>query len=120
MSIEYADTGSTREESPKFLDAAKRICIEWEKLRILYNGALIALVVYLVDSTQPAMFQTFDFWVTCGLGAVAANLCFFAGPLCETYLYWIGVRTATVRWSLLLVGTLLAGFLAGGVLFAMV
>jgi hypothetical protein len=120
MSTPYPDTSVELNPSPTFLEAAKRICIEWEKLRILYNGALISLVVYAIDKTRPAIFQTFEFWAVCAGGAIIANICFLGGPIAEAYFHWIGVRHWAIRWSLLLVGTLIAAFLAGGVLFGMI
>lgn len=105
---------------PSFLDAAKRICIEWEKLRILYNGALVSWVVYVIEKSNPALFQTFEFWAVCLTGAIMANICFLAGPVVEAYFHWIGLRHWTLRWTLMIVGTSLTGFLAAGVLFGLI
>lgn len=105
--------------SRSFLRAARQVCQEWEKLRILYNAALVCWVVYLVNVSQPSLFQSFGFWVTCAMGAVVANVCYFAGPLAETYLNWIDFRHRSIRWALLLIGTQFTALLAGGVLLGM-
>jgi hypothetical protein len=111
--MSMSDTEIPTTVAPSFLESARRICVEWEKMRILYNGALIAWVVYLVETTKPAQFESVDFWITCVVGAIAANVSFFAGPLAETYFHWIGFRHWSIRWAILLIGTQLTALLAG-------
>lgn len=120
MTTPYPDAHIEIASSPSFVEAAKRICLEWEKLRILYNGVLISWVVYIVDKSKPALFQSFEFWATCLVGAVVANICFLAGPIVEAYFRWMGVKHWSIRFSLMLIGTLLAGLLASGVMFGMI
>jgi hypothetical protein len=120
MFASTTDTEIASREEGSFFASAKRICIEWEKLRILYNGALIAWVVYLVEANQPALFETFAFWITCIVGAIVANVCFFAGPLAETYFHWIGFKHWSIRWAMLLIGTQLAALLATGTLMGVI
>jgi hypothetical protein len=43
---------------------------------------------------------------------VVANLCYFAGPIVETYIVWLGFRAAWVRIVLFVLGTLFSCILA--------
>ncbi len=45
-------------------------------------------------------------------GAIVANLCYFAGPIIETYVRWLGYDRKWVRWFLFVGGTVLTGMLA--------
>ncbi len=45
-------------------------------------------------------------------GAIVANLCYFAGPITETYVRWLGYERKWVRWFLFVGGTMLTGILA--------
>lgn len=49
-------------------------------------------------------------------GAVIANVLFFAGPVVETYVHWLGFRQIWLRWVLFFSGTLLSLVMAFGVL----
>lgn len=102
-----------------FFQQVRRVCRQWERLRIVYNAAIVCWVVYMVSASQPALFQSFAFWATCLVGAVFANLCFFLGPLAEAYFHWIDFNHRSIRWALLLIGTQLTAILAGGVLLGM-
>ncbi|WP_146393873.1 hypothetical protein [Planctomycetes bacterium CA13] len=44
--------------------------------------------------------------------AIAANVCYFAGPILETYVLWLGYNRSWVRWFLFLGGMLLTAILA--------
>lgn len=85
----------------------RRLLLEWEKGRILYNAVLVGFVLYFAF---PALAHS-PFWLFLIQGAVIANLCFFAGPLAEAYLRYLGLRHPLVRAALLVGGTLLALFL---------
>ncbi|MEO8270952.1 MAG: hypothetical protein ABI557_14610, partial [Aureliella sp.] len=45
-------------------------------------------------------------------GAIVANACYFAGPITETYVRWLGYEGKWIRWFLFLGGTLLTAILA--------
>jgi hypothetical protein len=84
----------------------RRIFLRWERLRIVYNAALVALVVLLVALLyEPEIEWALLGW-RCVVGAVIANVCFFAGPMAETYLNWLGVRNRGVTAILFLMGML--------------
>ena len=82
----------------------KPVFIRWERLRILYNLMLILLVLYPYDLATLRL-RLPEFLVLL-MGAVLANLCFLAGPIAESYLYWIGIRSRAVTAGLFILGTL--------------
>lgn len=87
---------------------AKPVFLKWEKLRIVYN--LILLVILLI-SRIPAMGNNiFEPWALGSwlVGAVLANLCFFLGPLSETYIAWLGWRSVGVTVIIFAVGVLVS------------
>ena len=45
-------------------------------------------------------------------GAIVANICYFAGPIVETYVRWLGYDGKWVRWFLFVGGTSLTAVLA--------
>lgn len=50
------------------------------------------------------------------VGAVVANVAYFAGPTIETYIRWLGYERMWPRWLMFGSGTLLSIVLAVGVL----
>jgi hypothetical protein len=102
------------QEAPERADlvatpSVKAIFRAWERLRLVYN-AVLALVVVLFLSPRQAVEPTF--WLFLACQAVAANLCFFAGPLGEWYVGWLGYRSRATRWVLFGSGLLFAVVLA--------
>jgi hypothetical protein len=98
---ERADTGATF--------SVKAIFRAWERLRLVYNAVLVLVVLLFLSEkreVEPA------FWLFLVCQAVAANLCFFAGPLAEWYLGWLGYRSRATRWVLFGAGLVLAVALA--------
>lgn len=88
---------------------ARSVFLAWEKLRPAYLAVLAVcslLLVVVAGPPWPAVARVLL------AGAVAANLLYFAGPLLETYVCWLGWRGAWLRWVLFLGGTLLAVVLA--------
>jgi len=69
---------------------------EWEQRRIIYNLYLIALVV-LGIATQGIGQSLIVTAIECVVAGVAANCCFFAGPLLESYVTWL--RGRRVSWG---------------------
>jgi hypothetical protein len=82
----------------------RRIFLRWERLRIVYNAALITLVVVLVALLYVPEIEWALLGWRCVVGAVVANVCFFAGPAAEAYLYWLGVRNRAVTAVFFLMG----------------
>lgn len=84
-----ADSGSSAE---RFLDIRldeptfKEVFVVWEKLRLVYNGLLVAVVVAIFR--EAVFFVPLVFLV---VPAILANVCFCAGPVAEGYLCLIQV-----------------------------
>lgn len=87
---------------------AKQTFLAWEKLRLVYLAVLVPFTLLL---TGEALFQVEVFWLVIG-GGVFANLCYFAGPLVETYVRWLGYQQRWPRWCLFITGTLFTMALA--------
>ena len=82
-----------RAAEPTFME----VFFAWEKLRILYNGLLILVVLVRIESNL----QLFFFFLE---PAIYANLCFCAGPVAEGYLTLIGLPRQQFRWLIFWVG----------------
>jgi hypothetical protein len=66
-------------------DAMRSIVFSWEKFRLLYNAILLpAGLVVLFFAVKAGMFIPLIVVGTIGT-AIAANICFCAGPLAEFY-----------------------------------
>ena len=93
----------------------KRVFLEWEKLRLAYIGILVIFTVLigLPQWGNPA------FWVVAFFGAIVANVCYFLGPIVETYVTWLGLRSLAVRWSMFILGTLFTMAGAAAVILAL-
>lgn len=79
-------------------ESARTIFLRWERLRLPYNALLLALTagwLLLVrdELVLPGLLEAGSILV---VGAVLANLCFTVGPLVETYVSWLGLRTRTL------------------------
>ena len=69
----------------------KPIFSKWEKLRILYNIILAGILLLTHGLAMGSQFlQPFPLFVWLA-GAILANVCFFAGPVTESYLSWLGL-----------------------------
>ncbi|MBL8809785.1 MAG: hypothetical protein JNM43_06370 [Planctomycetaceae bacterium] len=94
---------------------ARRIFLAWERLRIVYNSVLV-ITVLCVGTIYYLQYRPTALPLTGILGiiipCIGANLCFFAGPIVETYVAWLGNRTETLRLILMLLGTGLSMLIA--------
>lgn len=68
----------------------KPVFLKWEKLRIPYNIILTLVVLGLVVPIKGL--PHFTEITNVVMGAVLANLCFFAAPIVEAYMGWLGYR----------------------------
>lgn len=86
----------------------KPIFYKWEKLRLPYN--LILAVILLLSHGLNLKWQFFHpIWLSIWLaGAIGANLCFFAGPLVESYLTWLGFCPRWVTGVIFVLGVFLS------------
>lgn len=88
---------------------AKAIFLRWERLRVGYNLILLLVTLGCLFARWPeARAPWYGWFVICLIGAVMANLCFFAAPATETYLHWLGVRSRAVTTALFLLGVLVS------------
>jgi len=90
----------------------KGIFVGWEKLRIVYNFILTAIVLAFVI-IDPLM-RAWDLRYLLALVYLCfvANVLFMAGPAVEAYAAWLGFKTTALRLVLFALGTILAGLLA--------
>jgi hypothetical protein len=70
--------------------AVRPIFLGWERLRPPYTGLLALLVLYPVSGS--VRWPPMDDLLALSIEAVMANLCYFAGPLAEAHLPWLGLR----------------------------
>lgn len=95
------------------LEIAKSVFLAWEKLRIVYLMILALITVLLIGLSGILNLRLLRLIV---LGAVVANVAYFAGPTIETYVRWLGYNRAWPRWVMFIGGTLISILLAVGVL----
>lgn len=94
---------------PGLLTLARPTFIAWEKLRLLYVAILGALTLGLWLLYPPS--DRGRALLLIGEGAVFANVLYFAGPMVETYVAWLGYRKRWLRPMLFVAGTALSGLL---------
>ena len=103
------------------LGVAKPIFIKWELLRIAY--CLICLIGVLVSMSVCNRFPSGLFidrqvdpallgWESYILYGLIANVCFFAGPIVETYVTWLGFKHRVVWIACFVLGTVATLFAA--------
>ena len=92
--------------------AVRETFLAWERLRVAYVAVLAGLCSLLALACGPGTYADPLFWVNCGIGAVGANLAFFAGPLAENYLGWLGVPRRPVRFVAFAAGLLFSAVFA--------
>ncbi|MFK7768571.1 MAG: hypothetical protein AB8B55_15215 [Mariniblastus sp.] len=90
-----------------FFALARPIFLAWEKLRLIYIGILVVCTL-LAAAVNSSLLNTFDFWAAAIFGAIVTNLCFFAGPIVESYLTWLKINAARLRLPLFMLGTILS------------
>ena len=93
-------------------EIARTTFVAWEKLRLIYIGVL-ALVTIAAAAMSGKPIDIDLAWATV-VGAIFANACYFAGPITETYVTWLGYRGSWLRLALFVTGTLFACGLALG------
>jgi len=117
----YTATPTTSLESPtepegahrSLLATARRVFLAWEKLRIAYVIILALITLLLIGVSGILNLRLLRLII---MGAVAANVAYFAGPTIETYVRWLGYNKIWPRWFMFIGGTLFSIFLAIGLL----
>jgi hypothetical protein len=113
---EEASQESTLSE-PTFLQIAKPIFLGWERIRLVYLFVNGLLCIALLMSSEPTPDQQLEFWLICLAGGFVANVCYFAGPVVESYAAWLGFGYHKwLRPILFILGTLFTLLAAASVL----
>lgn len=93
----------------------RAVFLRWEKLRLLYNlivglvgaagaAACVLDLAGLFNDPHDAMpLQVLVIGVVCY--GIAANVCYFLGPILESYLRWVGLRAPRLTQTLFITGT---------------
>jgi uncharacterized membrane protein YidH (DUF202 family) len=90
---------------------ARRVFLAWERLRLRYNAVLIAICLF--TGFLSGAYKLPEFWIACVVAGIGANVCYFAGPITETYLTWLRKEeSVTLRNGVFLVGLTFSGLLA--------
>jgi hypothetical protein len=92
----------------EFMEMARTTFLAWEKLRVVYVVVLGVLTLLL---TGPRIIEI-DILVALLFGGFVANVCYFAGPIVETYVRFLGYRGNVLRWLLFITGLVLTAILA--------
>lgn len=92
--------------------SARAVFLRWERWRIGYNLVLATLVIFLAVTGGDADSDWRRFTAECLLGALVANVCYFAGPALEAYFQWLGFRHPIFGPLLFATGLLLSMALA--------
>ena len=108
-----AEVAEPEVTNPRSLnEIARKTFLAWEKLRLFYVAALAVMTLLAGAINVSALLMSVEFWVMVAIGAVFANICFFAGPMVESYVKWLGFRIPWIRPVLFVIGTLFACGLA--------
>lgn len=107
-SPETSDSLVESASSPSLASIARPTFLAWERLRIIFVVVLGMLTLVLAGPTLTKL----RVLVLVVEGAFVANICFFAGPIVETYVRWLGYHRRWVRWLLFVGGTILTAMLA--------
>lgn len=80
--------------------------VEWEKLRVWYNGVLAVVALASILVVSPKLLMDVDKLFQMATLALAANCCFFAGHIVDCYATWLFGRQHWIRPLVYTVGTL--------------
>jgi hypothetical protein len=88
----------------------REIFLRWERLRVAYNVLLGLVTAGLLATLDDELLLPGmpELLATLLVGCLLANLCFTTGPLVETYLRWLGLRSRGVTTALFAVGVLVS------------
>ncbi len=96
---------------PSVIVLAKRVFRDWEHLRVYYVlilGGFAMLLAIPGAIHNGSYLLTLRGIVDIAEVGIVANICYFTGPISETYVRWLGYEQKWVRWFLFVGGTLLS------------
>ena len=108
------DSSASDGANGSFLTDARSVFLAWEKLRIAYV-IILAFITLLLTGLSGFNLRLLGLIVQ---GAFVANAAYFAGPIVEVYVRWLGYKRSWPRWVMFIGGTMIASLLAVGVLAA--
>lgn len=91
-------------EAVTFWSETRATFLQWEMLRVIYNGVLVALTCIVTFGFRPELAMDPGFWLQAVAAGVAANVCFFIGPIAECYIRWLGFRSQVLTYGIFGVG----------------
>ena len=94
---------------------ARSVFLAWEKLRLAYNGILIAETV--IFTGVYGTFVDSSFWPYAILRILGANFCFCTGQNFEGYLNLVGIRREPARGIVFALGTTFSILVVAGAIF---
>jgi len=106
-----------RSQTPDEGPSARAVFLEWERLRLIYNG-ILALETLALGGFL-GLFDRDDFWIEAIAGAVGVNVCFSAGATFEGYLNVMGFDRRVARGMVFAFGTMLSCVFAGAYVYSM-
>ena len=74
-------------------------------MRLIYIGILIPITLLAAAAFDISLLTKAEFWVPAVFGGLFANICYFAGPIVDTYTTWIGFRGNALRYTMFIIGT---------------
>ena len=106
-------TAAAVDQDSSLSTIARTVFLAWERLRLVYIAVLglFTLLLTGLSFAGPQLPKAHTILIVVA-GAIVANVCYFAGPVVETYISWLGYRRNWVRWVLFVGGTLLTMMLA--------
>lgn len=90
------------------------LLLRWEKLRVVYNVVLAAVVLAFWAGGRGSGLGDPAFLRHLARCCLGANLCFCAGPVVNAYAHWLGLRHVAVTVALFVLGTTLSVLVAAG------
>ncbi|MBN8602387.1 MAG: hypothetical protein J0M26_15240 [Planctomycetes bacterium] len=93
-------------------EIARATFLAWEKLRLIYIG-ILGIWTLLISGRHIASVEILSLVI---VGGLISNVLYFAAPIVDTYVRWLGYTGKWVRILLFVAGTLVTMIFALGAL----
>ena len=93
-------------------EIARATFLAWEKLRLIYIG-ILGIWTLLISGRHIASLEILSLVI---VGGLISNVLYFAAPIVDTYVRWLGYTGKWVRILLFVAGTLVTMIFALGAL----